>query len=203
MNERVQRNALIVGAIALGLLSIGAGALIALSDDGARSQVASSTIPSASPTPTDEPSGSPTPSASETPEPSRSESPILEDGHHFVYVVGASDPDVGPTKVRFDLAYFYRGERAEQEAAERGDELVNDYYIVNDNPRLRTLPLADDVEVEYILNGSCCDLQPGDIDAWLEAVLGSTPTGYGGGDVPWWFTVEAGEITRIEQQYLP
>ena len=203
MNERVRRNALIVGAIALGLLSIGAGALIALSDDGARSHAASSITPSASPSPTDEPSGSPEPSESETPEPSASESPILEDGHHFVYVTSASRLENGSARARFDLAYFFRGDRAEQEAAERGDELVNDYYIVNDNPRLRTLPLADDVEVEYIPLGLCCDLQPGNIDAWVEGVLESSPTDYAGRDVPWWFTVEGGEITRIEQQYLP
>ena len=95
------------------------------------------------------------------------------------------------------------GERAEQEAAERDDEVVNGYYIVNDNDRLRTLPLAEEVEVDYIPVDACCELQSGDVDAWLEAVLETNPTDYGGTDVPWWFTVDGGEITRIEQQYLP
>ena len=36
MNEQSRRNALIVGAIVLALLSIGAGTLIALSDDDER-----------------------------------------------------------------------------------------------------------------------------------------------------------------------
>ena len=74
---------------------------------------------------------------------------------------------------------------------------------MNENDRLRTLPLAEDVEVAYIPVDACCDLQPGNVDAWLEAVLETNPTDYGGADVPWWFTVEGGEITRIEQQYLP
>jgi hypothetical protein len=205
MTEHAKRIALMAGAIALALLSIGAGALIALSDEDGRAGMPTST-PSGSPsgsTPTVQPSRSPEPSEQpETPEPS-GESPILEDGTHFVYVTSASRIGDGSARVRFDLAYFYRGERAEQEAAERGDESVNDHYIVNDNPRLRTLPLADDVEVEYIPLGLCCDLQPGNIDVWLEAVLGPDPTDYGGTDVPWWFTVEGGHITRIVQQYLP
>jgi len=38
----------------------------------------------------------------------------------------------------------------------------------------------------------------------LEAIgLSTNPSDYPGTNVPWWFTVEAGEITRIEQQYLP
>jgi hypothetical protein len=193
MDERMKRNALIVGAILLALLSIGAGALIALTDDE-RAQTTGST-PSSTPTQTSEPS--------ETPEPSASRSPSLEDGHHFVYVTSANRSNDGMTRVRFDLAYFYQGARAEREAAERGDEVVSGYYIVNDNPRLRTLPVADDVEIEYIPASQCCELQPGNIDAWLEAVLATNPTDYAGTNVPWWFTVEGGEITRIEQQYLP
>jgi hypothetical protein len=202
MDERMKRNVLIVGAIVLALLSIGSGALIALSGDDERAETPSET-PSV--TATDEPSGEPTespePSASETPEPS--ESPNLEDGHHFVFVKGGLLAPDGTRRVRFDLAYFLTGDEAEEAANAHGDEFVNDYYIVNDNDRLRLLPLADEVEVEYIPVGACCDLQAGNVDAWLEAVLGTNQTDYGGKDVPWWFTVEGGEITKIEQQYLP
>ena len=198
MDERSKRNALTIGAIALALLSVVAGALIALSDDA---EPVAAPSPTPSVTATVEPTGSPEPT--ETPEPSRSESPVLEDGHHFVYVTSASRLEDGTSEVEFDLALFYVGERAEQEAAERDDEVVNGYYIVNDNDRLRTLPLAEEVEVDYIPVDACCDLQSGDVNAWLEAVLETNPTDYGGTDVPWWFTVDGGEITRIEQQYLP
>jgi hypothetical protein len=201
MDERLRRNALIVGAIVLALLSITAGALIALSsEDLAESP---SVTPSVTPSeePTVEPTESPTPSESETPEPSGS--PVLEDGHHFVYVTSASRLEDGTSEVEFDLTYFYTGDRAEQEADERDDVASDGYYIVNDNDRLRTLPLADDVEVNYIPVDACCELQEGNVDAWLEAVLETNQTAYGGKDVPWWFTVEGGVITRIEQQYLP
>ena len=200
MDEGSKRNALIVGAIVLALLSVVAGALIALSDDA---EPVAAPSPTPSVTATDEPTGSPEPSESETPQPSRSESPILEDGHHFVYVTSGSRLEDGSSEVEFDLALFYVGERAEQEAAERDDEVVNGYYIVNDNDRLRILPLADDVEVDYIPVDACCDLQSGNVNAWLEAILETNPTDYSGTGAPWWFTVDGGEITRIEQQYLP
>lgn len=201
MDERTKRNALIVGAVVMALLSIGAGVLIALSDNE-RAQVTSPT-PISTPSQASEPSRSSEPSTSSTPEPA-SQPPVLEDGRHFVYVKWAARGDNGKTSVRFDLAYFYQGERAEREAAERGDGVMNGYYIVNDNPKLRTLLLADEVEVEYIPQSACCELQPWDIDFWFEAIgLSTNPGDYPGRNVPWWFTVEGGRITRIEQQYLP
>jgi len=112
-------------------------------------------------------------------------------------------PANGAARVRFDLAYFYTGAKAASEAAERGDEVTDGYYVVNDNPRLRTLAIADDVEVEYVPVDNCCELRSGDIDAWLEGVLATNPTDYAGTNVPWWITVEGGAITRIEEQYLP
>jgi hypothetical protein len=198
----MKRNVLIVGAIVLALLSIGAGALIALSSDEERAQTTSPS-PSSTPSQASEPSGSSEPSASGTPEPSVSGSPVLKDGHHFVYVKKVLLRPDGSRRVRFDLAYFFTGTKAAKAAADHGDEVVDDYYIVNDNPRLRTLPLADDVEVEYVPESNCCELQPGNIDAWIEAVAATNPTDYAGTNVPWWFMVEGGEITRIEQQYLP
>jgi hypothetical protein len=200
VNEDSRKIAIVVGALVLAFLSMGAGALIALSDDDERAQTPGPT-PSATPTQTSEPSETPEPT--ETPEPSGAQSPSLEDGRHFVYVTRISRSD-GTTRIRFDLAYFFQGERAEREAAERGDEVVSGYYIVNDNPRLRTLRLADEVEVEYIPESGCCELQPWDIEDWVEAIgLPTDPGDYPGRNVPWWFTVENGEITRIEQQYLP
>lgn len=200
MNERTRRNLLIVGAVVLALLSIGAGALIALS--GGAVEEADAT-PTSSLTETPSPSPSEEPSESESPEPSPSASPVIEDGEHFVYVTEAARLEDGSTTVTFDLAYFRTGEAGEQAAAAHGDEFVDGYYIVNDNDRLRTLPLADEVRVRYIPTSACCELQPGNIDAWLESINETNPTDYGGKLVPWWITVEGGAITKIEQQYLP
>jgi hypothetical protein len=200
MDERTKRTALIVGAIVLALLAIGSGALIALSSEDERAESPTPSV-TATDEPSVEPSESPEPSGSETPQPS--ESPVLEDGHHFVYVTSASRLEDGTSEVEFDLAYFYTDARADKEAAERGDVVEDGYYIVNENDLLRTLPLADEVQVRYIPLDFCCKLQRGNIDAWLEAVLETNQTDYQGKDVPWWFTVEGGHITKIEQQYLP
>lgn len=201
MDEPQKHTALVAGAIVLALLSILAGAVIATSDDDA-GRAAPSPSPSTKSSPTPEPTPSETSSAS--PEPSEGgESSILEDGHHFVYVTDAARRKDGSVRVTFDLAYFLTGEAGERAAAEHGDEFVNDYYIVNDNPRLRTLSLGEDVGVRYIPAGGCCELQPGSVDAWLEAVLETNPTDYAGKDVPWWFTVKGGAITKIAQRYLP
>jgi hypothetical protein len=204
MNERSRRNALIVGAIVLALLSVGAGTLIALSDDDERGSPPTTTSSlTTSVEPSDEPSVPPDPTMPESPEPPGSESPILEDGRHFVWVEEAARPEDRSATVTFDLAYFLTGEEGRQAAEDHDDEFLNGYYIVNDNPRLRTLPLADDVDVEYVPTDQCCELQPGNIDAWLRSILETNPTDYDGKNVPWWFTVEGGQITRIGQQWLP
>jgi hypothetical protein len=199
MDVRQRRTAIVAGAVVLGLLSVVAGALIALSDDvGDRA----ATTPPASASATQEPS----PSESLSPSPSPSPKPAeIEDGKHFVYVTDAARRQDGSATVTFDLAYFLTDQEGEQAAAEHGDEFVNGYYIQNDNPKLRTVPLADDVVVRYIpVNASdATELQRGNIDAWLESILETNQTDYPGTIVPWWITVREGEIVRIAQQYLP
>ena len=202
MNEARTPTLLIVGAIVLAVLSIAGGAMIALSDDERAAET-----PSPPPERTPSPTPTATPTASEASSPTPTASPtgpaVLADGRHFVYVTDAARLEDGSATVTFNLAEFYRGERAEAEAAERGDEVVNDYYIVNENPRLRTIPLADVVAVRYIPVERCCELQDGDIDAWLESIIETNPTDYPGKDAAWWFRVDAGLVTRIEQQFLP
>jgi hypothetical protein len=203
VNERTRRTLLIGVAIVLAVLSIVAGALIALSSDEG-TEAGPSDTPSTSPSPaeSDSPTVSPAPTETPSPEPGESESAVLEDGRHLVYVDTAFRPQDAPARIRFDLVYWFTGDEAEEVAAQHGTEATNGYYIENDNPRLRTLPLADEVEVQYVPEGRCCEVQPGDVDAWLASVQQTEQTDYPEG-VPWWITVEGGRITRIEQQFLP
>jgi len=201
VNERSRRTALLTGAVVLGLLSILAGALIATSDDGPSERGTSTTPPTATTEPTPSATDDPSPTDEPSPTPARA---ALADGTHFVYVTDALRRDDGSITVTLDLALFHTGEDAERVAAAHGDEAVNDYYIENDNPRLRKLPIATDATVRYLPVGTTTtELVPGDLDAWLEAVIETSPTDYAGKDVPWWFTVSDGVVTRIEQQYLP
>jgi hypothetical protein len=131
----------------------------------------------------------------------------LEDGEHFGFVEKV-DPTDGTLVL--DLAYFLTGEAANEAAAEHGDEVPvpNDYYIVNDNDRLRTLTLADDVELSLLDWNHCCDERfQGDLDSFARAIdEGTFEAGgvvYNGTLSPYWLTVEDGEVVRIEEQYLP
>jgi hypothetical protein len=109
-------------------------------------------------------SGTPTPptptatSPSPTGQPSPSPSPALEDGRHFGYIKSAQ-LTAQPQVVVFDLAYLLTGDEANQAAADRGLEtpVPNDYFIVNDNPRLRTLPASPALRILLLDWTNCCD----------------------------------------------
>lgn len=192
-----RRNVVIVVVIVLLLLLLGAGYLLA--NDGDEDPAS----PSVSPTRSSEPSPTEDPTPSETAPPTVTISPepvVLEDGRHFVFTNGAKTG--ANASLTFDLAEFYQGQDAIDAATAHGDEATNDYYIVNDNPKLRTLPVAPDVVVRYIPAMSCCELKPGNFDAFAEAVNDTNQTDYFI-QAPWWITVDGGQIVEIEQQYLP
>ena len=99
--------------------------------------------------------------------------------------------DSGVTQ--FDLACFYTGEEANQQAAARGDEVPvpNDVYIVNDNPATRDVPVDPSAELLLIDWNACCETGPG-------ATLDGLASGLGGAvDVvsPSGHTTTAGLLT--------
>lgn len=140
--------------------------------------------------------------------PTGSLEPELEDGEHFGFVESVRVQD--GTMV-FDLAYFLTGDEANEAAAERGFEVPvpNDYFIVNDNPRLRTLALSPDLELALLDWNRCCDaFIDGDLETFAVAVEADDITTVGdqiyyGSLSPYWLTIEDGVVTRIEEQYLP
>lgn len=165
--------------------------------------------PTTSESPTTSATREPTASQTETPEPSETESPTptaqLEDGRHFGSIRSI---DVEAQTMRFDLAYFLTGEEANDAAAEHGDEVPvpNDYYIVNDNPRLRTLDVDPDVEVWVIDWADCCDVVEGEVQPFVDAFETRHhpwDAMYQGREAPYWITVEDGAVVKIEVQYLP
>ncbi|HEV8564808.1 MAG TPA: hypothetical protein VGR41_07820 [Actinomycetota bacterium] len=178
--------------VVVGLLGTGCNNSSSVASGGSSTTDASPTDTNTSPSPDDTDSSSPEPDAS------------LEDGRHFVLAVEVAEKGGGP-QLRFDLAYFLTGDEATQAAKDHGDEYPppNDYYIVNDNPKLRWLPVSASVKVKYIPNELCCDLVSGNFDAWTEAVNETNQTDYAGKNVPWWITVSGGQVVKIEQQYLP
>jgi hypothetical protein len=135
--------------------------------------------------------------------------PELADGRHFGFIEAVDAPGASIT---FDLAYFYTGDEANEVAAERGDEtpVPNDYYVVNDNPRLRDLALGPDVTISVFDWNRCCD-EHVVVDVATFADVMAQPDGfverdgrlYYGVLSPYWVTVGGGVVTEIEEQYLP
>lgn len=162
------------------------------------------------PGPSEPPSQAPTsaaspPATATTPAPEPSPSPVLEDGRYFGSIRSV---DTQAGTLRFDLAYLLTGDAANQAAAEHGDEVPvpNDIYIVNDNPKLRTLPISPDLEVWIIDWKRCCDLVRGKVGPFLAAFATRHhpwDARYQGRQAPYWITVRDGSVVRIEVQYLP
>jgi hypothetical protein len=129
---------------------------------------------------------------------------VLADGRHAVYLTGL---DVTKRKVTFDKIDFLTGADAQKEwkkqnPASTEDSPPNDYLIVNNNPLLRTLPIAEDVTV------TIADLSAGLVMkkstlAALPAHLAPMKTPKQLSANPFWLTVNAGQVTAFEEQYVP
>lgn len=180
--------------------------LLASGCGGNGGPIAGTTSPAPPATSASTPTPTPTPPPASPGSPTPVPTPQLEDGKHFGYIrsVGLSTQ---PATMVFDLAYFLTGEDAVQAAKEHGDEYPppNDYYIVNDNPKLRTLPLAPEVKIRLIDWGDCCEtFFTADPEAFAGAFTTPDPTGqYQGPNSTYWIWVQGGGIVKIQEQYLP
>lgn len=131
----------------------------------------------------------------------------LQDGRHFGYVRAV---DVDARTIEFDLAYFLSGKEANAayRAAGGTGPVPNDYFVVNDNPRLRTLALAPDAHLRLLDWNHCCEtFFDGDLALFARAIGDQEDVTDGGliyrGQSQWWITVEHGVVTEIEEQYSP
>ena len=212
-NGRNRRTLLIVGLIVAAVLVFGGG--YALGRGNGSPETAAPPLPSATPTHTRAPKPTPTetPSASATPSATPSSNPTAEpqgdtlaDGRYFVRLNDLEGGEAGPPAVRYDLAYFLTGAAADQAAKDHGQEtpVPDGYFIVNDSHQLRVAPLADPFGVKYIPEGNCCQPVKAHTAAFL-GWLGETQQS----DFPpkdtswWWITIDGGQITKVEQQFLP
>jgi hypothetical protein len=132
----------------------------------------------------------------------------LADGTYFGFFESI---DVGTGVTQFDLACFYTGEEANQQAAARGDEVPvpNDVYIVNDNPATRAVPLDPSAKLLLIDWNACCETGPGaTLDAFASSLghrrfVEIDGWRYAGSLSPYWVTIANGQIVGIEEQFLP
>lgn len=118
----------------------------------------------------------------------------LPDGRWYVGV-----DEAGPSELRVDLACWFTGEQAALAATEDGEESPppNDYYVRNQNPALRTLPVAPGTTVRWYpeLGDPTTEVTTPYAD-WLAARSG-------GGFLGLWITTDDGAVTAAEEQWVP
>jgi hypothetical protein len=169
----------------------------ACTDDGSTAATVTTSTEPTTPSPSADATTSPSSVTTPSPE------PVIEDGKHFVFVKKgkAGDPDT----LTFDLAIFLTGHEAEQAAAEAGDEVPvpNDVYIINDNPKLRTVPLAPTAKILLLKWSQCCDVfVPVDFERFAGYLTDPT-NDFHGTLSPYWVRVQGGQIVKVQEQYLP
>jgi hypothetical protein len=177
-------------------------------DETSTSGTSTTEAPSATETPpTVAPAPAPAPApVVPAPGPTDDGAVLLEDGRHAAMITGL---DVDGRAVEVDVVQFLMGDEAT--AAYREDHPDdptgspdNDYYIVNDNPRLRTLPVVDDVSVTVVATSTSAN-DPHTIA--FEDLPGYFATYEGaGGQIwwnPFWLTVEDDRIVALDEQYTP
>jgi len=105
-----------------------------------------------------------------------------------------------PTSVQFDLACWYFGDLAWEVADTYGDTAENDYYVVNQNPTLRTVPVGPGAVVHHI-DAMSLGHDPIPYSDWLLEPEGylTCPFDF----CPLWLYVNDGEVTEIVEQYVP
>lgn len=121
-------------------------------------------------------------------------------------IVVSAEVDDGTVYLEVDYIQFLTGDEAAAAAAARGDESPppNDYYIVNENARLRRFAVQDGISVNVVVNDDGTS-EPGGrtmpLSDWILRLEGPTAEAFMSGF--YWLTVSGETITTIEQQYLP
>ncbi|MGB7859619.1 MAG: hypothetical protein WBM90_03905 [Acidimicrobiia bacterium] len=101
--------------------------------------------------------------------------------------------------ISFDLACWFSGDAAVIASAEDGEESPppNDYYVRNLNTQLRDLNVGPDTPVRWYLSGDPNEFVDGPFSDWI-AFLDSQEFRLG-----IWVTITDGEVTDIEEKWVP
>jgi hypothetical protein len=120
----------------------------------------------------------------------------LPTGYWFGSVLEAHE-----TTIEFDLACFYTGDIAWEKAAEEGEEANNNFWIVNENPELRTVDIAPGATIWVITEDVSASPDPVPVSDWDPEESPYTPCPGEGCAV--WLEITNGVVTEIVEQYLP
>lgn len=121
----------------------------------------------------------------------------LPDGQYFGYITELAVADDGAIG-QFDLAELLTGEAARAASGGDGTEPSDDFFIKNDNTKLRPITVASDATINDVDYVDCCDAKPtgyadfiADRDAADEERTAVS------------ILVEDGTVTRIDEIYFP
>jgi hypothetical protein len=119
----------------------------------------------------------------------------LDDGDHDAYITGV---DAANHRVVVDVVQVFHDAKAVKEAVADGKSPAEAKYLTtwvrNQNPRLRTLPLAGDVRVEL---RDTCGEGGGDRDAQLSRLAADARLN---GTYYYTLTVDDGTVERIQER---
>jgi hypothetical protein len=119
----------------------------------------------------------------------------LDDGDHDAYVTGV---DAATRRIVVDVIQVFHDARAVKEAVADGKSPAEAKYLTtwvrNQNPRLRTLPLAGDVQVKL---RDTCGEGGGDPDAQLTRLAANARRN---GTYYYTLTVDDGTVERIQER---
>ena len=132
----------------------------------------------------------------------------LADGRYFG-TFAALDATQEPPKLVIDVAQWFTGPAADAAAEQDGvlppgeSHVPNDFYIRNEDPRWRMLPIDPSTKVSLVTYPF------GQIDAPRVVTLERFGILYSTSDkgslslFPYWITVRDGVVVAIEEQYIP
>ena len=134
--------------------------------------------------------------------------PVLADGRSAVYLTGL---DTAAKTTTFDLIEFLTGPAAKaewkKEHPEQPDGPDNDYMIINNNKKLRTLPVDPKANCRVLATLGGIDTKtvtftalPGFLKKRNKGVAVTPPQI---SMLPFWLTVKHGTVTGFEEQFLP
>lgn len=106
-----------------------------------------------------------------------------------------------------DFAEILGGAEAAAAATAHGDESPppNDYYIVNDNPKLREFPVDTKLTVSVVSQPGGGVVTEGygmPFGQWYDVLSGMSADDFVTGR-PYWITIKGGTIVAIQEQFLP
>ena len=123
----------------------------------------------------------------------------IEETDEFGLVASITRSADGSVTVQIDRVDMLGGAEAEAAAAAQADEVSNDYYLVNDNPQLRsyTVPPTAVIWGSIRLQGTP-DVARVSFADWVEFVTGEESD-----DTLFHLDVEDGLVVAVEEQYRP